>query len=147
LDPYDNIFDLNEAGLLELKKKFPFSTVPDLAINKKAYQTNGNISIVKILELVNKTNNSGLAIASIVGLINEKNKKEDDKTTEVPQISGIETDEDKSIEYLNEGIATEQLAKIYLQQGLKKEAIEIYKKISLQNKKKIIYLQNFRKSI
>lgn len=147
MESYDNIFDFDEDGLLELKRKFPFSCVPDLAINEKAYQANGNISVVKMLELINKTNNSGLALASIVSLINEKQKTGGGRTTEVPEIPGNETDEDNITEYLNEGIATEQLAKVYLQQGLKKEAIEIYKKISLQNKKKVIHLQNFRKSI
>ncbi|MBK7093837.1 MAG: hypothetical protein IPH57_01740 [Saprospiraceae bacterium] len=76
MESYDNIFDFDEDGLLELKRKFPFSCVPDLAINEKAYQANGNISVVKMLELINKTNNSGLALASIVSLINENRKQE-----------------------------------------------------------------------
>ena len=129
----NNFFDLDETKLSELKSRYPYSSLPDLALNKKNCLANGNISIVKILDLIDKTNNFGLAVSSVIGMLDEK---ENENRPDFLENDDNDTFEEMHEERLNEGIASEHLAKVYLQQGLKNEAIEIYKKISLQNKKK-----------
>ncbi|MGE5355103.1 MAG: hypothetical protein ACM3PT_02610 [Deltaproteobacteria bacterium] len=118
--------------LEDMKKKYPFSYIPDLLINRKLFVGDNDISLGKLTELAGKTNNSGLSLASVIG-----NTLSDQKENTI--ISSKETEPDNETDEenkLNEAVASERLAKIYLQQGLKKEAIEIYKKISLHNKKK-----------
>jgi hypothetical protein len=131
-----NIFNLSQEELLEMKKKYPFSCIPDLALNKILFSSNENVSLQQISELIRKTNNPGLSLASVIDRSGISSYNNGNKNYDKQNIETNSVDEDKLNSELNEEIATEQLAKIYLQQGLKKEAIEIYKKISLQNKKK-----------
>ena len=133
-----SIFDMEEAELLELKRKYPFSSVLDFALNKKSLVATHDISLVRLLELIKKTNNSGLSFTSVIGDYKSLRGKTGVKNI-IPkddESGNNDSDEESDGKYLNEGISSEHLAKIYLKQGLKKEAIEIYKKISLYNKKK-----------
>jgi hypothetical protein len=126
---------LNETELLELSNAFPFTSIFDSAMTKLFYKNTGSISMPLTSKLINKTNNIGLSISGL-----SENIKPDEKLEEFSHsdyhaktVDTIEKSE------LFDGIATEQLAKIYLEQGKKNEAIEIYKKISLQKKKNSIF--------
>lgn len=126
------IDELNEIELSELSNAFPFTSIFDSAMNKLFYENNGSISMPLTSKLINKTNNIGLSISGLSLKLNPEEKLEENSGTE-----HYNTKVDKSEKSeLFDGIATEQLAKIYLEQGKKNEAIEIYKKISLQKKKK-----------
>ncbi len=126
------IDELNEIELSELSNAFPFTSIFDSAMTKLFYENNGSISMPLTSKLINKTNNIGLSISGLSLKLNPQEKLEENSGTEY-----YNTKVDKSEKSeLFDGIATEQLAKIYLEQGKKNEAIEIYKKISLQKKKK-----------
>lgn len=126
------IDELNEIELSELSNTFPFTSIFDSAMTKLFYENNGCISMPLTSKLINKTNNIGLSISGLSLKLNPEEKLGENSGTE-----HYNTKVDKSEKSeLFDGIATEQLAKIYLEQGKKNEAIEIYKKISLQKKKK-----------
>lgn len=126
------IDELNEFELSKLSNAFPFTSIFDSAMTKLFYENNGSISMPLTSKLINKTNNIGLSISGLSLKLNPQEKLEENSGTE-----HYNTKVDKAEKSeLFDGIATEQLAKIYLEQGKKNEAIEIYKKISLQKKKK-----------
>lgn len=126
------IEELNEIELSELSNAFPFTSIFDSAMTKLFYENNGSISMPLTSKLINKTNNIGFSISGLTIVL-----KQDKNLERFPDQGGNDPiiDENEKHE-LFDGIATEQLAKIYLEQGKKNEAIEIYKKISLQKKKK-----------
>ena len=140
----DYIFDLNEDELVELQGQYPYSALITLVLNRKKLNNFGSIHFNDIIELINKTDNPGLAISSVfeseslddVSYFNDLMKEEVmggntgilEKQEESDQ-GGLNSD-------LNERIASEKLAEIYRQQGLNKEADEIYHRISLNNKNK-----------
>lgn len=126
------IDELNEIELSELSNTFPFTSIFDSAMTKLFYENNGCISMPLSSKLINKTNNIGLSISGLSSKLNTDIKFKDFYDIE-NQITKVDKNEKSE---LFDGIATEQLAKIYLEQGKKNEAIEIYKKISLQKKKK-----------
>lgn len=126
------IYELNEIELSELSNTYPFTSIFDSAMTKLFYENNGCISMPLSSKLINKTNNIGLSISGLSSKLNTDTKLEDFYDIE-NQITKVDKNEKSE---LFDGIATEQLAKIYLEQGKKNEAIEIYKKISLQKKKK-----------
>ena len=122
-------FEPEELDLLE--SQYPFSFIQNLFKNKEVFEKTGDISLSVVLELSGKTENPGLALVAslknknIYSNFNEKSGYEN-KTADT---------ENTNFDDLNNNIATEGLAKIYLKQGLKKEAIKIYKRISLLNNK------------
>ncbi len=126
------IEELNEIELSELSNAFPFTSIFDSAMTKLFFENNGSISMPLTSKLINKTNNIGFSISGLTIVL-----KQDKNLERFPDQGGNDPiiDENEKHE-LFDGIATEQLAKIYLEQGKKNEAIEIYKKISLQKKKK-----------
>jgi len=126
------IEELNEIELSELSNAFPFTSIFDSAMTKLFFENNGSISMPLTSKLINKTNNIGFSISGFTIVL-----KQDKNLERFPDQGGNDPiiDENEKHE-LFDGIATEQLAKIYLEQGKKNEAIEIYKKISLQKKKK-----------
>jgi hypothetical protein len=126
------IDELTEIELSELSNTFPFTSIFDSAMTKLFYENNGCISMPLSSKLINKTNNIGLSISGLSSKLNTDIKFKDfyDIENQITKVDKTEKSE------LFDGIATEQLAKIYLEQGKKNEAIEIYKKISLQKKKK-----------
>lgn len=126
------IEELNEIELSELSNAFPFTSIFDSAMTKLFFENNGSISMPLTSKLINKTNNIGFSISGLTIVL-----KQDKNLERFPDQGGNDPiiDENEKHE-LFDRIATEQLAKIYLEQGKKNEAIEIYKKISLQKKKK-----------
>ncbi|MEZ4906796.1 MAG: hypothetical protein R2771_03925 [Saprospiraceae bacterium] len=122
------IHNLSSKELDVLNKKYPYSYLQTLIRNQKDFTFSGDISISEILELADKTENPGLALVNSIKNINSADVSSNNKGADIQ--TQIE-DSNK----LNNNIASENLAKIYLKQGLKKEAIEIYKRISLFNNK------------
>lgn len=125
-----DVIKLDPEELNLLISKYPFSFIQNLIKNKIGFEQSGDISMADVLELSRKTDNPGLALVAslknkiILNSLVEKNVKENTNTE-------INTD----INTLNDNIASEGLAKIFLKQGLKEDAIKIYKRISLLNNK------------
>jgi len=160
----DNKKELKKTSfeeLYELERKFPYSHIIDILINRKQLKENGNLSLLQMVNLVNKNNNPGLAFVSVIGgskytdkdkessrrkkkskktskaVSEKKKKKKNSKHKSSKNVSGD----------LKKEVISEQLAEIYLKQGMKQEAIEMYKALSLQNPKKSAYFAKILKKI
>lgn len=109
----------------ELNEKYPFSNIQNFfgSITKEGDESQWIMS--EIIEMAKSSGNIGLLVAE---LINEKNFQNSD----IKIISNLEVLPENNI---NIKPANKQMAKIYLNQGMKEEAIKIYKRISLDNKK------------
>ena len=129
--------------LVKLTNDYPYSAVFHILINKKHFLQYNNLSLNKFKNLVNLTDNPGMAFVSIIeGAVKEqekkkKKKKQKKKSTQNPP-------EDSK---LRNEIVSEQLAEIYLKQGMKKEAMEMYRKLSLQNPEKSVYFAKILEKI
>jgi predicted Zn-dependent protease len=193
-----NIKLLTSDELFELEKKYPFASFVNVLINKNHYEENDTISIVELVNLVNKTDNPGLAFVSIVTKTKKQKKTKSvalknplgrikverekiamDKSSflridVVRENINIEAEFDETIKNkkeiyskekknikenvsisvekeeifdLKNDIASEQLADIYLKQGMKKEAIEMYRRLSLQKSEKSVYFAEILKKL
>ncbi len=147
--------------LVELEELFPYADTIDILINKKHLKENGNLSLLQMANLVKKNNNPGLALATVIDGgkfinqdIKDSRKKKKAKKTEkaVSQKKKRIKNNKHKLSELNSGdlkkaVISEQLAEVYLKQGMKEEAIEMYKALSLQNPKKSAYFAKILKKI
>jgi len=127
-----------EDVLVDLVDEFPYSAVLHLLVNKKHYIEHNNLSLNKIKDYINITDNPGTAFAGIIDV-----KKSNKKTKTAKKQKKIKQEQDN----LKSEIISEQLAEIYLKQGMKKEAIEMYRKLSLQNPEKSVYFAKILKKL
>ncbi len=161
LDSKKELKKISFEKLYELEGRFSYSNAIDVLINKKHLKENGNLSLLQMVNLVNKNNNPGLAFATVIEgnkFINKDDKDSRKRKKSKIVVKGgsekkkkkksfkIKSSENKSGD-LNKAVISEQLAKIYLKQGMKEEAIEMYKVLSLQNPKKNAYFAKILKKI
>jgi len=143
--------------LSEMEREYPFCSPLSVLVNRKQLKNNGNMSLLQMVNLVSKTDNPGLAFTSVLEIIEsdkskdnsvkKAKKKHADSTKKKKKKSEIDK-QTKSVDInLSEGIVSEKLAEIYLKQGMKKEAIKMYKALSLQNPKKSTYFAKILKKI
>ncbi len=141
-------------SLLELGTKYPYSSPVDVLINKKHLKDHGTLSLLQMATLVSKMNNPGLALTSVIegatSMRGEKEMKNNESSGSVKKKKAKKKKAKKNIKAegsLGLNIVSEQLAEIYLKQGMKKEAIKMYKRLSLQNPKKSAYFAKILKKI
>ncbi len=189
----------------KLQELYPFSGIIDLHINRISYTKYGDIAMSDLSDLINKTDNPGLAfIASVSGDAHTKEEVFDEKKMLENKFQELaDSGEDnlffrenysfeafdntlgreyfkrrkylfeeikkvhrlyefkkkwqaekktKSLEQtekitLNKSVASEKLAEIYLKQGMKDKAIEMYHQLILDNPKKSDYFAQILKKI
>ena len=132
--------NLPDDLLAGMAKQYPYSAVFHILINKKHFLLHNNLSLSKFIDLVNIIDNPGTAFASIIDVKKDKEKKKKKQKKNIKQKTPVQSE-------LHNEIVSEQLAEIYLKQGMKKEAIEMYRKLSLQNPEKSIYFAKILEKI
>ena len=148
----DILKNISVEELLIMEKKYPFSSTVDILINRQHFIEEGNLSIIKMIPLINKTDNPGLAFVSIVDIFKEKKikskkLKKEKKHKRKEKKAKADSQKNTEKENLHSGIVSEELAKIYVKQGLKKQAIEMYRKLILQNPEKSAYFAKILKKL
>ena len=141
--------------LSEMQDKYPFCSPLSVLVNRKQFKINGNLSLLQMVDLVSKTDNPGLAFTSVIADVKkdtdipEKKKRKKHLNTSIKKKKSHAKNKKKKSDDTNlgHGIASEKLAEIYLKQGMKKEAIKMYKSLSLQNPKKSAYFAKILKKI
>lgn len=168
--------NFSNEKLIGLKQKYPYSSILDLAINRNHFLNTGNLSLLDITEFVSKTDNPGIAFIAAIReeVLEEKSEKKKVKSAKTKvksekikiksqksEINKIKSEKDSAktlknvkevdkkrvISDLSQGIASEQLANIYLKQGMLDEAIEMYRRLSLQNSEKSVYFAEILKKL
>lgn len=137
---------VSQDALLDFEQKYPYCDILSLIVNKKHFIENGNLSLVNMINYISKTNNPGLSFVSVVD-VSEKKKVSKSKDKKKKKASKKETIEKTDKIDLKKGIVSEQLAKIYVKQGMIDEAIEMYRQLSLQNPEKSAYFAEILKKL
>ena len=119
--------EITVAELDELLERYPwFEPARQLKLRMKGAVTRYDVDIEKIAEVSEGEIITRFLRKNDYRIVAEEGDVEGDVCTE----ADIDEEDD---------IVSEELAEIYLSQGLKNEAIAIYRKLSLQNSEKSIY--------
>lgn len=119
--------DITVAELDELLERYPwFEPARQLKLRMEGMVTRYDVDIEKIAEVSEGEIITRFLRKNDYRIVAEEGDVEGDVCTE----ADIDEEDD---------IVSEELAEIYLSQGLKNEAIAIYRKLSLQNSEKSIY--------
>jgi len=119
--------DITVAELDELLERYPWlEPARQLKLRMEGMVTRYDVDIEKIAEVSEGEIITRFLRKNDYRIVAEEGDVEGDVCTE----ADIDEEDD---------IVSEELAEIYLSQGLKNEAIAIYRKLSLQNSEKSIY--------
>ena len=127
------------------------AVVRDEVEKTKVKSTKAKVKSTKLRQSRNPELASGTKVKSTKTKVKSEkpeikdNKKERDSSMTLKKVKGDE--KDRVISDLSQGIASEQLANIYLKQGMKEEAIEMYRRLSLQNSEKSVYFAEILKKL
>ena len=118
---------ISEAELNELLAKYPwFSAAQQIKASLEGAKLRYDVDIDKIAEVSDGEIINRFLRKNDYRIVADEGEVESEVCTE----ADIDDEDD---------IVSEELAEIYLSQGLKSEAIEIYRKLSLLNSEKSIY--------